>query len=314
MEGERETAGVEAHSGEVGCTGLDDSGERLRCVFSTVTKVKLGTGTTARVQENRVLWYVLQRNADAYGVRKINPQFVPTGDETLIDKETLLAEYTPEVEIHNLQVEPAVQALKKTVAKGDKHRERNEPLSAEMYYVEALDTEVTNVRAIFGLGLIYLQRGDCEKGKVLFEELVQIKAAFNVEHKHLFNEFGIALRKAGMFDEAVSYYGRAVELADPDENLYYNLARVFFEKDDWDQAILFAAKSLDLDPNHQHALELCRFARALAGSETLRGKYKKPPVPEDVARQAEALLGGGQDELDLPLEFGGGELDLTLPE
>ena len=52
------------------------------------------------------------------------------------------------------------------------------------------------------------------------------------EHKHLFNEFGIALRKKGMFGEAIRYYHRAIELTRKDENIYLNLARAHFEKGD----------------------------------------------------------------------------------
>lgn len=289
-----------------GCTGLDNPDEHLKCVFSTTTEIKVGTGTTARKQVSKLLWYVNQCGFDEFGVRKINPQFVPVGDETVIDQETLLAEYTPEVEIHNTRVAPAMCSLKKTIGKGDKHREKGEPLSAEMEYTKALDVDETNVRAIFGLGLVYLERNDKEKSRDVFAQLVSLEGAFDLKHKHLFNEFGIALRKNELYDESVQYYTRAVELTKEDENLYYNLARAFYEKGDWDHCFTFVAKALGINAYHEHAMAMCRFIVALADNEAMRNKHGKPPVPEHVAQEARAFVGDKDGCLDDMVEIGAG--------
>lgn len=288
-----------------GCTGLDNPDEPLRCVFSSTSIIKIGTGTTAKKQKSKLLWYVKQEGVDEFGVRKINPNFVPVGDPTIIDQETLLSDYTPEVEIHNSRVEPAMRNLTKTLAKGDKHRKQGNSLSAEMEYTKALDVDVVNVRAIFGLGLVYLDRNDREKSKIVFEQLVSMEAAFDLAHKHLFNEFGIALRKNTLFDEAVKYYGRAVELSADDENLYYNLARAFYEKDDWASCFEFVSRSLMLNARQKAALDMCKLMVAISGDEELRSKYDKPPVPEEVARQAGQLLEGDEDGIDMTVTLGG---------
>jgi len=285
---------------------LDNPDEPLRCVFSTTTEIKVGTGATAKKQRSKLLWHVQQKDVDEFGVRKINPQFVPVGEEKAINQEELLASYTPEVEIHNSRVEPAMCALRKTIAKGDKHRNKGEPLSAEMEYAKALDVDETNVRAVFGLGLVYLDRGDREKSRAVFEQLVSMEAAFDFKHKHLFNEFGIALRKNGLYDEAVKYYSRAVELTTDDENLYYNLSRAFYEKGDWEHSFEFISRSLKLNPYLDHALGLCRMMVALSSEPSLCDKYGKPPVPEGVARKAGELLGNDDEGMDMNVELGPG--------
>jgi len=317
MDDARITGGDTRAKSKGGCTGLDNPDEPLRCAFSTVTTIKVGTGTTAKKQQNRLLWYVEQQGVDSFGVRKINPQFVPVGDEITIDQETLLSDYTPEVEIHNTRVEPAVRGLTKTIAKGDKHREKGEPLSAEMEYTKALDVDETNVRAIFGLGLVYLDRNDKEKSRVVLEQLVSMEAAFDAKHKHLFNEFGISLRKNGLYDESIQYYTRAVELTDEDENLYYNLARVFYEKADWDNCMEFVSRTLGLVPTHEYGLALCRFIVSLAESDQLLLKHGKPPVPEGVARRAsQRVCVEDVMDADTMVEigaggFGGTEIQMT---
>ena len=296
----------------------DFATEPLRCAFSKVHIVKVGTGTTARKQETRHLWYVEERDDGSYGVRKLNPQFVPMGDEEEVDRETLLADYTPEVELYNSRIKPAMASLERTLDVADEHRELNKPLSAEMEYSKALDVDETNVRATFGLGLVYLGRDDLEKARVIFEELVDMSAAFELKHKHLFNEFGISLRKSGLFKEAVQYYTRALTLNQDDgedENLCYNVARAYYEMGQWAECVEYVSRTLAVNGNHEYALALCRLAAALGASPELLGKYGKPVVPPQVAEKALLLLGDraedrevvapGEDELD-------GDLSLSL--
>ena len=83
-----------------------------------------------------------------------------------------------------------------------------------------------NVRANFGIGLTYLERGESDKAENIFARLIKLDGAYEEEHKHLFNEFGISLRKNKMFSQSLEYYLRALDLTKKDENLYINIARV----------------------------------------------------------------------------------------
>lgn len=309
-------ADVRIHTGadtrkKDGCTGLDNPDEPLKCVFSSTAEIKLGTGTTTKKQTSKLLWYVKQLESCDFGIRKINTQFVPVGEPEIIDQETLLRDYTPEVEIHNTQVAPAMQELKKTVAKGDKYREQGKPLSAEMEYTKALEVDETNVRSIFGLGLVYLDRGDEEKAHSVFNQLVNMEAAFAPRHKHLFNQFGIALRKSGLYAEAVQYYARAVEWSEEDENLYYNLSRAHYENNDWDNSIENAAMALKLNPDHEYARALCGVALKMAGDEAFRIERGKPPVSDQAFKRAEFLMAYEEefsaDMQEIPMEGFGDE-------
>ena len=292
----------------------------LQCAFSTVRSIKVGTGTTAKKQETRLLWLVEHRDVDSFAVRKLNTQFVPVGETSVVDKETLLAEYSPEVDIYNSRIKPAIAALEHTLDQADEHRENHEPLSAEMEYSRALDVDVRNVRATFGLGLVYLGRGDRDKSRLIFNELVTMEAAFENTHKHLFNEFGINLRKSALYDEAVLYYSRALEingdLYGEDENLCYNLARAYYEKGEWKPCIEFAARALAVNADHEPALVLCRLAVALAAKTSLLPKYGKPSVPAEVAARAAELLGvtNGDSEtlVEAVSKAAGKDIDFSL--
>ena len=81
---------------------------------------------------------------------------------------------------------------------------------------------MNHIRAIFGIGLVYLGKRDLKKAGYVFERLLSIEDSFGPEHKHLFNEFGIGLRKTRLHAQAIEYYGRALAYCDDDENLHFD--------------------------------------------------------------------------------------------
>ncbi len=210
---------------------LSDGG-LVRCVFSTTRKTKVGIGSSARTRETRVLWFVEQIGAEQFEVRKINPGNVPAGNAEILPLHRLVNDFTPELTYYEDVVLPAMRVLEETLDQGDEYREEGRLYSAEMEYGKALDIEERNVRALFGLGLIFLSRKEIQRTRELLNELVQVKAAFDGKNQFLFNEFGIALRKSELFNEAVVYYRRGLDFVKNDENLYYNLSRAHYENDE----------------------------------------------------------------------------------
>ena len=147
------------------------------------------------------------------------------------------------------------------VARADRHRKRGETFSAEFEYGNALNVDEENIRANFGLGLTYLERGDKAKANDIFERLVKLDAAFETEHKHLFNDFGINLRKQDMYDQAVDYYSRALELTEDDENLHYNIARAYFGIQNYEKALEHLNKALELAPEMKEAQKFITYLK-----------------------------------------------------
>ncbi|MFP4657215.1 MAG: tetratricopeptide repeat protein, partial [Desulfonatronovibrionaceae bacterium] len=171
----------------------------------------------------------------------------------IITKDALLEKFSPEPEFYTYTVYPKMRELNKTIARADRHRKRNETYSAEFEYSNALNVDEENIRANFGLGLTYLERGDKDKANDIFERLVKLDAAFESEHKHLFNDFGINLRKQDMYEQAVDYYGRALELSTQDENLHYNIARAYYGLKKHKKAYEHLKQALELSPEHKEA-------------------------------------------------------------
>lgn len=151
----------------------------------------------------------------------------------------------------------------------DAHYQAQEYNSAEYEYKRAVKLDENSVRANFGLGLTYVAQNMESKAKAIFSKLASLDAVYEDRHKHMFNTFGIQLRKLGMFYEALEHYNRALTIVQDDEHLWFNLARCLYEDDNKTAAQKMLIKALYLNP---------RFVEA----QYFLQKYLDMPIPEDI--------------------------------
>ena len=229
-------------------TGSGEDREPIKGIFSTQEVKKVGTGTGVRKTVQKTFWFVDELDGKIE-IQPLNANFVPSGTKRYIAFEDLIGRFQPEPEFYVTTVFPRMKELAQTIDRADGHRDQGENFTAEFEYGNALQVDEENVRANFGLGLTYLDRGETGKANNIFERLVKLDAAFEKKHKHLFNDFGISLRKNKMNKQALEYYDRALELSGGDENLYYNISRAYFEKKDYAKCVENLFKALDLNPD-----------------------------------------------------------------
>ncbi|WP_320169137.1 tetratricopeptide repeat protein [Maridesulfovibrio sp.] len=229
---------------------------RIRGTFSTKIVQEIGTGTTKRKVIQSFLYFAEENEKGEIELRALNENDVPSGEVQIITKEELLESFTPELELYITKVFPAIKELNKTLAKADRQRQLGNTFTAEMEYGKALNIDEENIRANFGIGLCYLSRQEDEKATDIFKRLVKLDAAFEKQHKHLFNDFGISLRKNRMFEEAVEFYSRAIGLTDNDDNLFFNIARSLYEEGKRKDAMKYVDKCLALNPESTPARKL----------------------------------------------------------
>ncbi|MUM76597.1 tetratricopeptide repeat protein [Pseudodesulfovibrio sp. F-1] len=269
---------------------LAGKGGNIRCVFSSADEMRVGTGMTTRKHVSRIYWYVEQLSEDRFSLRRINSHHVPTGEERVIPLRELIEGYIPEVEFFEGNTVPAMELLQEYLDQGSEQREQGRLYSAQDSFGQALGMDEANVRALFNLGLIALSLHDQDKAREMMRELLKIKSTFSGRDQHLFNEFGIALRKAGMYDEAADYYAKGLEFVENDENLFYNLARVNYERGCWAECVEALGRSHALNPELTAARQLGELLVELANNDALREQYNKPPVPDDVAARLVAFI------------------------
>jgi tetratricopeptide (TPR) repeat protein len=232
---------------------LQAAPDRIKGVFSTQEIRKVGTGTTQRKTVYKGFYFIEQDETGMIECQPLNANYVPSGQKRKITMEEIMEHFAPEPEFYLNSVYPKMQELQRTIDNADTHRTKGETFAAEHEYGAALKVDEENVRANFGIGLTYLQRGENNKADDIFERLVKLDAAFDVEHKHMFNDFGINLRKAKMYQQAVTYYTRALELTKDDEHLHINVARAMFETKDIDGCVEHLLKALELVPKQEQA-------------------------------------------------------------
>ncbi|MEZ7198822.1 hypothetical protein [Pseudodesulfovibrio karagichevae] len=250
------------------------------CVFSTAKSRNPGKGTTLRGQGRVHYWLVRQAGEDGYAVRGVDGDFLPFGEESLISTDELITHYTAEVAVFEERMLPSA-------------RRRNYQLvgaNRELGYRRSLlAIDEPNVRGLFELGREYIRAGRMAKGRALLGELMRVKTPFPGKDQHLFNEFGIGLRKIGYLEGAVICYRRALKYAERDDHLFYNLARAYYEQGQWWDCMTVLTRCFELNPELPLARGLVSLITALAANPGLRRRYNKPPVPQGVARRA-ALL------------------------
>nr|WP_203544830.1 hypothetical protein [Desulfovibrio sp. JC010] len=222
----------------------------------------IGTGTTKKKTKQTTYWYAEEQDNGVLKVQAINTNYIPTGPQVAVEMEMFLSDYHPEPELYVKKVIPNLKKLEKSISLGESHRENGETYSAEYEFNKAMSLDEMNVRVNFGLGLTYLDRGEMDRADNIFKRLISLDSSFEPQHKHLFNEFGISLRKSGMLQQALDYYLKAEHLVQEDENLHLNIARVHFELGEIKACLEHLRSALRLNEKLEEA---CVFLNFLKG-------------------------------------------------
>ncbi|UJX40432.1 tetratricopeptide repeat protein [Desulfovibrio sp. JY] len=219
----------------------------VKGVFSTDAQEFQGKRRLGHLSQ-RIFIYAVEQDDGRILIQRLSRNFMPAGARRFITRESLLADYLPEPSIYINKLVPVMRRLEETVATADRHRARQELFTAEFEYKNVLRLDEEHVKATFGLGLTYLERQEKHNADIVFQKIMCIEAAFTPEHKHLFNDFGIQMRKLGMYDEAMRYYTRAYRLCRTDEHLLYNMARTLYEKGRLKSSRVMLTHALRLNP------------------------------------------------------------------
>ncbi|WP_027721263.1 tetratricopeptide repeat protein [Maridesulfovibrio zosterae] len=233
------------------------SGDKKKDEPKLITVVSLRS--EAEKKQGKNYWLATKMDDNFFALQELNEKNVPSGPVNKITAADFGSKYILELNYFQQVVRPSMEDLDHVLERGETHRERGELYSAEMDYVDALAVDEENVRATFGLGLTYLEKGDVEMAKEVFTKVQELKSAFEPKHKHMFNDFGISMRKNGMYNEALLYYNRGIELDNDDENLFFNIARTHFEAGNWEKCVRYLTMCLEKNRGVEEARKFCNY-------------------------------------------------------
>jgi len=244
--------------------------DMIKGVFAFEKIGTIGTGHTVKKVKEQMYCLAKQINDQEVAYRFLGANDVPMNDVEKISKDEFLRKFTfqpyyLENKKKKEEEKMAEEKVNKKIATAEEHVRRNETHSAEFEFKNALKMDEENLRANFGIGNLYLSMGEKEKAKEVFVNLSKIDAIFEEKNKHLFNECAIKLRKQDLYDESIKYYVKAIDLSPRDENLYFNVARAYFEKEDVKKADEYIQQALSINPNFDEVKKLLGFVKAASG-------------------------------------------------
>jgi tetratricopeptide (TPR) repeat protein len=225
--------------------------KKITGIFYEESTITLGTGHTQKTQKVKNYCQAEQLDDEKVRLAFLGNEGQPTGIVIEIAYDEFLRRYTldPSFRVKSKQESDR----DRHIAVAEKHRSRGENYSAEMEYTSALKIDPESIRANFGIGTLYMEMGDTSKAKDVFKKLSEVEAIFEEENKHLFNEFGIELRKANMIDEALANYLKAIEISPGDEHLHFNIARLYYDMKELESAHKWLQKALEINPHFRDA-------------------------------------------------------------
>lgn len=237
-------------------TPQDTAEAMIPGLFSTQTKApNRMDGIQVSSYTNKIYWFAEYDSQGRLTVQPLNAQMVPSGVKLPVTLEALTKKYTAEQNVYEKSVLPKIRRLEGILDKADDLRREEKHERAAVEYRRALAINEESIRGHFGMGLVHLAKGDKQKANEVFTHLLKMEDAFEEQHKHIFNEFGISLRKNKMFDEATAFYGRALQLTKNDENLHINLARTLWEVKKFSACTIHLVEALQIAPCNKAATD-----------------------------------------------------------
>ena len=229
-------------------------------VFSLRKSDEIGTGGTQAKRDQLTYWYARQMDPGTIELQPLNVYHVPSGIKKQAVLDEFLRAYTPEPRYYEANTVPALKSLKAKIEQGEKFFSMGLLDDAEKAFLKALMIDEMNVPANYGLGDVYTEQKDYQKLRKVLNVLMGLGDAFAGEYRQKLNSFGINLRKQGYLDESIEFFNKALDIQKHDEHIYFNLARVHFEKGEFEMCVRLLNMATSINPEFQEAhkfIEYC---------------------------------------------------------
>jgi tetratricopeptide (TPR) repeat protein len=213
-------------------------------------------------------WFAWDCGDAGYQVQELDRAFQPLSEAAPIDPSTFCASFAQEPSIL------ATPILKGPVAAAQRQAQAGVPLAKTPEQLAAERTEVENhLRAHFGALLLKTRRGgDSQSALKALLDIADVEEGIVPEHKYMFAEFGINLRKGKLPEAALAHAKRVLSLAPDDSHAHFNIARIYYTLGKLDEAEQHLLTALEFAPD----LECARDFLAYIGRERRQKELDSP--------------------------------------
>jgi len=232
-------------------------------VFSLRKSDELGTGSTQTRHAQTTYWYARQLDQSVVELQPLNVYHVPSGIKRQSVLDEFLRSYTPEPRYYETNTVPALKTLKSKVDQGEQFFSMGLLDDAEKAFLKALMIDDMCVPANYGLGDVYTEKRDFLKLRKVLNVLMGMDDSFSVEYRQKLNSFGVNLRKKGYLEESIAFFNKALEIRKDDEHIYFNLARVHFDKGEIDKCLGILNIATTLNPDFVEAQKFINYCEKM---------------------------------------------------
>ncbi|MDR2050568.1 MAG: tetratricopeptide repeat protein [Deltaproteobacteria bacterium] len=114
------------------------------------------------------------------------------------------------------------------------------------------------LRSDFSIALIRLQNNR-DMALESLNKILEHHANFRKEHKHMFSDFGTALRRRRLYSLAGRFHDKAKELAPDDEHILFNIARAMYEAGKINQAREYLREAVSMAGDFREGCDFLEF-------------------------------------------------------
>jgi len=124
---------------------------------------------------------------------------------------------------------------------------------AEAYFRQGSKEDPDNAEALYGLGSACLEQQKTKEARECFQRVLQLHANYPGTLPNSWNNLGILAAREGNYDQAIQYFQRALQI-DPEHSIaLQNLGSAYLQKKDWPQAKRALERALELNPDDAEA-------------------------------------------------------------
>lgn len=196
-------------------------------------------------------FFVWELSPADYAIQKLNGALEPCSKVRLISAGRLQSGFQlePSILVAPITLPDIANAERESgAAQPRKAAELNDDTLRELEIARRAKQVENDLRGSFRKALRGLARPrDREAALAALEQIAHSSDGIVPEHKHMFRDFGVALRKKDLPDIALSCGLRVLELSPDDDHGHFNLARILCALGAYDKAALHVEKAMSID-------------------------------------------------------------------
>ncbi|WP_029897536.1 tetratricopeptide repeat protein [Desulfohalovibrio reitneri] len=222
----------------------------IKGVFSTSRERRQGDGTTSRVMDERLLWFVV-RVGESFQTSALADNRMPSGIRKMVPGKDFEA-YRPEPDVYLESIRPHFPGVLDKLGETDEESD--------------LPGMTREERSLFKALQISIKGGSSSRMSVARELLRRAERerhAWSSEQAMRLSGMAVAARKSSDPVAAVKNYREALRLNPHDDHLYFNMARALYDMGEMDTCRQALRRSLSLNPELRHSREFLAFLEAV---------------------------------------------------